>query len=350
MPHPAEDFIKLIEETDINNTDSLIKFAKENAKLQNNLNEMIFDYINFVRVKNNKLPLSNVEVSVEEALPFRTGMIADYLRALDKNVADKLCQKMKNISIALGQKLEKAPKNQIDQIENWGHEHLLVISMETAFTIAEEFKNYAIPEDDQALQNVKLFLHSDKSDVMKSEINILEKERLNFINLIKGSIDTADIEQKKILKKVDPKKTHSPLLHKGYTQSRKNAAKAFEHYMKELNTIKNALEEIIPLDKELSLKELKKHRNELIKALKKQSESLYNHTNTLEENKEIKSLHLHKKTWLGSIVTSGLAAILKKLHQFFPTHFPEKPAFLTHKTQTTTGTLHKNIQEKRPKI
>lgn len=245
MANPADVFIALINETDENNPQSLIRFAKMNEALLAQLQgKMIGPYINYVREKQGKPKKERVEVGADDAVPFRIAFFMNYLNTLDKNEAETIAKKMS----AIADNLYKTLSQGKNAIELFGGEHHSVDSLESALSGAMDFINQN--KSEESLDNVIEYLQQKpkESDDFGLDLMIEEAKKEiehakiileDYKKLMGSCIHSASAEQERLEQKIKPTKNKTIV---AYHISQNAAASALNVYVNNLKEIQEEIE------------------------------------------------------------------------------------------------------------
>lgn len=192
MSHPLEPLIELLNNVDTSNDESIIQFVKENKKFQLQMQDTLLkDHINRQRVEQGKQAKDMLEIGADDAIPFRIGLVLDYLETLEPSDAKQLCEKVATISEKTCTALEQREFSRKVGVELWGEEHGFLTSVETAFEASKIFE-FKFPEDDENLHEVQKSLKAHQAhqdEIFRVLLENLNNKSENFGQNLKQSID-----------------------------------------------------------------------------------------------------------------------------------------------------------------
>ncbi len=186
MPfHPAHSLFVLLELTDLNNEEHLIRFVKENQKFQLKIQDgLLHAHMNRLRIKEGKEPKKVLEIGADDAVPFRIALILDYLSMLPIEQARAYYDKVLEISEKFDSVLAKAPQNRKGDVVRWGEEQGFLTGLEAAFEAAERY-DFKKPDNDD-LEEAFVTIHDVQINASKENLfeRILALEPSNNLAIV----------------------------------------------------------------------------------------------------------------------------------------------------------------------
>ncbi len=202
--HPLVPLIELLNNVDTSDNESIIQFVKENKKFQLQMQDTLLkDHINRQRVEQGKQAKDMLEIGADDAVPFRIGLVLDYLSTLESSDAEQLCEKIITISEKTYEALLQRDVSRKVGVELWGEEHGFLTSLETAFEASKSFE-FKFPEDDDNLLEVNKTIclltgDNDKLLEVNESLHLLAESQKVLVeyNKVKDLVtDTLELQQK----------------------------------------------------------------------------------------------------------------------------------------------------------
>ncbi|MBS0286367.1 MAG: hypothetical protein JSR17_03675 [Proteobacteria bacterium] len=350
LADPAKLIVDLIEQTNLEDPQSVARFAKEFQKLQLFGPQYIGPYL---RQKKNLPPEKEVVIAGDDILPFLTGNLVGYIAEHYPQNKTELADKVLKLCEKIDERYAPPQGEYTDEEnEHRGEWCNNAIQLYSAFSYLKN-NQFGIPADDKDMQAVHDHYQTQRQKAKEFEVQALERTITDYSNEIMGCVAIGNAEKFRLsTKKAQQKEDRRTSLTQEFQLSQHDSFTDFTIKMTALSDNVKQLKTQKPNKSDYQDKPeqyqqaLGAYADKLKDALETISKQSLEHADALQNHALVRRLHIKEPTNISNKLSNACASMFKKLHKTFPSVFTqETPEFLKTKTQKQVGLIKRNLQQ-----